>query len=401
MPDHDPPPDRTSGVSCLAVAATLLQAGATRGCFFLCPFHNDTKPSMRVFNDDTGGHFHCYGCGAHGDQVSLVMRMQDSSFVLAQSWIRMHVLPTAWIDLPDIGSADAPQKAQTTTEQAAASRALTALQFSYQKTLQHAIREGGCSFGRQAGGLLGEFIRQYVSGSTNPYCLGYCPDIPVSMVWAGIPPERARIHVKHLVACRALYEGGRGFLHGRITIGLSHRGPTFGLTGRATDPKAIKRWLIAGMKGRRWPEPFLYFPASNDVTAKARKVVVLAEGYGDAIWLSHAGCPVAGAFGTARPPRGLSDWLRERGILHVIHLPDGDKAGLDQIPALAEIADKAHAQYSAIIPHDGLDPADMLQDYDLPQCLLFPTPRHDTVIRPAGGSFNWTDEIPVHEGVIK
>jgi DNA polymerase I-like protein with 3'-5' exonuclease and polymerase domains len=29
-----------------------------------CPFHNDPKPSLQIYPD---GHYHCYGCGAHGD----------------------------------------------------------------------------------------------------------------------------------------------------------------------------------------------------------------------------------------------------------------------------------------------------------------------------------------------
>lgn len=33
-----------------------------------CPIHADTAPSMRLYAD---GHYHCYGCGAHGDVIDL------------------------------------------------------------------------------------------------------------------------------------------------------------------------------------------------------------------------------------------------------------------------------------------------------------------------------------------
>ena len=33
-----------------------------------CPFHNDKHPSMKI--DDT--HYHCFGCGAHGDVIGFV-----------------------------------------------------------------------------------------------------------------------------------------------------------------------------------------------------------------------------------------------------------------------------------------------------------------------------------------
>ena len=36
-----------------------------------CPFHNEKTPSFKIYDDD---HFHCYGCGAHGDVIDFVQR---------------------------------------------------------------------------------------------------------------------------------------------------------------------------------------------------------------------------------------------------------------------------------------------------------------------------------------
>ncbi|MBR0173280.1 MAG: DNA primase [Lachnospiraceae bacterium] len=36
-----------------------------RGGMIRCPFHNDRTPSLKVYED----HFHCFGCGAHGDVI--------------------------------------------------------------------------------------------------------------------------------------------------------------------------------------------------------------------------------------------------------------------------------------------------------------------------------------------
>ena len=38
-----------------------------RGDFMNCLFHEDRTPSMKLYND----HFHCYGCGEHGDVIKL------------------------------------------------------------------------------------------------------------------------------------------------------------------------------------------------------------------------------------------------------------------------------------------------------------------------------------------
>lgn len=47
-----------------------------KGC---CPFHGEKSPSFYVYDD----HYHCFGCGAHGDAVGFVMQGQGLSFIEA------------------------------------------------------------------------------------------------------------------------------------------------------------------------------------------------------------------------------------------------------------------------------------------------------------------------------
>ena len=52
----------------------LLKSGRNwKGC---CPFHGEKTPSFYVYDD----HFHCFGCGAHGDAITFVMRSEGASF---------------------------------------------------------------------------------------------------------------------------------------------------------------------------------------------------------------------------------------------------------------------------------------------------------------------------------
>ena len=44
-----------------------------KGC---CPFHGEKSPSFYVYDD----HFHCFGCGAHGDCISFQMQSSGASF---------------------------------------------------------------------------------------------------------------------------------------------------------------------------------------------------------------------------------------------------------------------------------------------------------------------------------
>jgi DNA primase len=46
-----------------------------KGC---CPFHGEKTPSFYVYED---GHYHCFGCGAHGDAIGFVMQSEGAGFM--------------------------------------------------------------------------------------------------------------------------------------------------------------------------------------------------------------------------------------------------------------------------------------------------------------------------------
>ena len=52
-----------------------------RNYFGLCPFHNEKSPSFAVSPDKQI--FHCFGCGAGGNAISFVMKIEGCSFVEA------------------------------------------------------------------------------------------------------------------------------------------------------------------------------------------------------------------------------------------------------------------------------------------------------------------------------
>jgi hypothetical protein len=43
----------------------------------LCPFHSEKHASFRLYSD---GHYHCYGCGAHGDVIKLTQELYNVDF---------------------------------------------------------------------------------------------------------------------------------------------------------------------------------------------------------------------------------------------------------------------------------------------------------------------------------
>ena len=51
-----------------------------------CPFHADSTPSLHIYDD----HFHCFGCGAHGDHVDWLMMIEgmsrDEALAVLERW---------------------------------------------------------------------------------------------------------------------------------------------------------------------------------------------------------------------------------------------------------------------------------------------------------------------------
>ncbi len=54
-----------------ADAAKMYGLSVQRSGMARCPFHNDTHPSMKLYDD----HFYCFACGAHGDVIDLTAKL--------------------------------------------------------------------------------------------------------------------------------------------------------------------------------------------------------------------------------------------------------------------------------------------------------------------------------------
>ena len=67
---------RVDLVEVLSSYVELKRSGASyKG---LCPFHDEKTPSLIVQKGDS--HYHCFGCGAHGDAIQFLMMHQKMSF---------------------------------------------------------------------------------------------------------------------------------------------------------------------------------------------------------------------------------------------------------------------------------------------------------------------------------
>jgi len=54
------------------VVNRYLPGQQSKGRYICCPFHPEKTASLRLYDHD----YHCFGCGAHGDAVDFVARLQ-------------------------------------------------------------------------------------------------------------------------------------------------------------------------------------------------------------------------------------------------------------------------------------------------------------------------------------
>ena len=69
--------DATDLVQLIAEYVPVQRAGgAFKAC---CPFHGERTPSFQIYTD-APQHYHCYGCGAHGDAIHFVRAKENLEF---------------------------------------------------------------------------------------------------------------------------------------------------------------------------------------------------------------------------------------------------------------------------------------------------------------------------------
>ncbi len=68
--------DRTDLVQLIGSYVTLRRAGSNLNG--LCPFHSERTPSFTVFPSNNS--FYCFGCGAGGDAISFIRRMENLDY---------------------------------------------------------------------------------------------------------------------------------------------------------------------------------------------------------------------------------------------------------------------------------------------------------------------------------
>jgi DNA primase len=113
---------RTPLAAIVGRRARLVRSGRQwKGC---CPFHGEKTPSFYVYED---GHYHCFGCGAHGDAIGFAMQSEGIGFMEAVE----RLAAEAGLDVPK----PSPEAAETERKRLDMTAVLEAVQSSYHRRL--------------------------------------------------------------------------------------------------------------------------------------------------------------------------------------------------------------------------------------------------------------------------
>ncbi len=294
---------RTPIAAVISKTVKLARSGReNKGC---CPFHGEKTPSFYVYDD----HFHCFGCGEHGDVISFVMKSSGAGFMEAVESLAQE----AGLEVPKAS----PQAAQAEQRRAGISDVLEAAGRLYQQWLFAAEGRAALNYLRGRG-LSDETIKRFGLGWSGEGRSA----LATALRGQGIRPEQ-------LVEAGLMKHGERGpvdMFFSRVMFPITdRRGAKISFGGRIMgegQPKYVNGPETAVFSKRR----SLYgLHSARDAVRKGAPLIVV-EGYMDVIALAQAG------FGGAVAPLGTA--LTEEHLAEIWRLSpepvicfDADGAG--------------------------------------------------------------------------
>ncbi|MDE2200751.1 MAG: DNA primase, partial [Rhodospirillales bacterium] len=286
-----------------------------KGC---CPFHGEKTPSFYVYED----HFHCFGCGAHGDAISFVMQSQGAGFPEAVEQLAAE----AGIEVPK------PSPAAAAAEQRRLDLhgVLDAAARAFQRRLHQ--REGAAALDYLRGrGLTAETIARFGLGWSGEGRGALAAELGQEGIGADMLAEAGLMRTA---------EEGRAaadFFFNRVMFPIrDRRGRVISFGGRILgdgQPKYVNGPETALFSKRRT----LFALDLAREAARANAKVLVVEGYMDVIALHQAGFPGAVApLGTALTEEQLEELWRLSPMPTLCF--DGDAAGGRAAARAAELA---------------------------------------------------------------
>ncbi len=323
----------------------------------ICPFHDDSKPSMTV--SPAKQFYYCFSCGAGGNSIKFLMEFQRQSFSdVVLELARKYQLPVETVDGPQ----------QERLRQ----------QLSRRETLQRAMALASGWFRSQLRTPAGQQALQYLTSdrglspaTQESFSLGYAPD-----QWDGLLKHLQQVEglsaeVLEAAGLVVPRKGGNGFydrFRHRVMVPIHDRqGRVIGFGGRSLDgaePKYLNSPETELFeKGKHL---FGLDKAANAIRKDDRAVVV--EGYFDVIALHAAGITNAVAsLGTALSSQQITQLCRccdgKRLVLNFDADGAGVRAANRAIGEVEQLAMQGQLELRVLHLPSGKDPDEFLQGH--------------------------------------
>lgn len=305
----------------------------------LCPFHNEKTPSFTVYENTQS--FYCFGCGAGGDGVSFMRKIENLDYIDAVKVLAQR----AGMQMPDDGYDDSLSKKRRTILEI--NRETAKFYHNYMMSEQGKV---GLQY----------FLNRGLSQKTiRHFGLGYAPN-----KWDELLKhlKSKGYNVSDMLTAGVVRKGEKGyydyFRNRVMTPIIDVRGNFIAFGGRVLDdskPKYINTSDTLAYK--KTNEVF----GLNYAKDSGKDSLILCEGYMDVIAMHQAGFTnaVAGC-GTAltnEQVRLLSRYAKE-----IILVYDNDEAGQKALNKAISLFDQVDVKISIPTISGGKDPDEIIKN---------------------------------------
>ena len=323
----------------------------------ICPFHDDSKPSMTV--SPAKQFYYCFSCGAGGNSIKFLMEFQRQSFSeVVLDLARRYQLPVETVDGPQ-----QEKLKQQLSRRDKLHRALALASGWFRAQLRTEAGADALRYLRETRGLSETTLDQFE--------LGYAPD-----QWDGLLKHLQQVEglAPELLEAAGLVvprKGGNGFydrFRHRVIVPIRDRqGRVIGFGGRSLDgsePKYLNSPETEVFeKGKHL---FGLDRASSAIRKDDRAVVV--EGYFDVIALHAAGVTNAVAsLGTALSSQQITQLCRCSDGKRIVLNFDADGAGVRAanraIGEVEQLALQGQLELRVLHLPSGKDPDEFLKEH--------------------------------------
>ena len=334
--------DRTDIEDLLSSYISLKRRG--KNLVGLCPFHNEKTPSFTVYPEN--GSFYCFGCGAGGDAITFIRRIENLDYVDAVKFLAQR----AGLRMPEEGFDDTLSKRRQRI--LAANR--EAARFFHAQLFEEANR-AALSYFTETRALSVQTIRHFG--------LGYAPEswdaLLRHMKQKGFSESEL---VDANLAWRSKKNEARCFdaFRNRVMVPIIDiQGNVIGFGGRVLDDSKPKYLNTTDTLVYKKSKALF---GLNFAKSDSQQQMILCEGYMDVIALHQAGFTnsVAGC-GTALTQdqaRLISRYTQE-----VLLSYDGDEAGQKALQKAISIFSSIGMKVKVLQLSGGKDPDEIIRKY--------------------------------------